>query len=148
MQKVLVSKFVVPGEVVPQARPRAKVVAGHARVHDVPKCAEFRNLVRMLAGESWTQDMDADSCFEIDAAFFLPIPKSESQKRQKKMSLWQILPTRKPDLDNALKGVMDGITGIVWKDDAQVVRCELSKFYGFKPRTAISIFRIIPDTDD
>jgi Holliday junction resolvase RusA-like endonuclease len=42
------------------------------------------------------------------------------------------LPTVPPDLDKVLRSLMDGITAKgdgVWKDDAQVVRIEVSKKY-------------------
>lgn len=35
----------------------------------------------------------------------------------------------KPDLDKLIRAVFDAVTGIVWWDDAQVVRCEAAKRY-------------------
>ena len=38
--------------------------------------------------------------------------------------------TGRPDLDNLIKGVMDALNGILWLDDAQVVRIHAGKEYG------------------
>ncbi len=37
---------------------------------------------------------------------------------------------RRPDLDKLCRACLDSLTGIVWRDDAQVVRLEASKDYG------------------
>ena len=39
-------------------------------------------------------------------------------------------PPRRPDLDKLCRACLDSLTGIVWRDDAQVVRLEASKGYG------------------
>ena len=38
-------------------------------------------------------------------------------------------PTSKPDLDKLNRAISDALTGIVFKDDSQVVKLESSKFY-------------------
>jgi len=39
------------------------------------------------------------------------------------------MPTVKPDLTNLRKAAEDGLTGVVWKDDAQVVMGQTVKVY-------------------
>jgi Holliday junction resolvase RusA-like endonuclease len=41
-----------------------------------------------------------------------------------------------------LKDLKDGCSGIVWKDDAQVVCIELRKVYGEVPAASVSVFEI------
>lgn len=51
-------------------------------------------------------------------------------------------PISKPDLTKLTRAVEDALTGIVWKDDAQVVKQETSKVYcgpQEKPRVCITI---------
>ena len=38
--------------------------------------------------------------------------------------------TKKPDLDNLVKSVLDGLNGILWEDDKQVAEIRARKFYG------------------
>ena len=53
----------------------------------------------------------------------------------------EIYPTTKPDKDNVIKAVYDGINGIVWKDDVQVVDGCQRKRYGEVPGVKV---RIVP----
>ena len=48
-------------------------------------------------------------------------------------------PTVRPDLDNVIKSVMDGLNGIAWKDDAQVCRLIAEKQYGCHERVYVLI---------
>jgi len=50
-----------------------------------------------------------------------------------------LLPIKIPDTDNIIKIVADALNGVAYRDDAQIVRVEASKFYGEKPRLFIRI---------
>jgi len=41
--------------------------------------------------------------------------------------------TRPSDLDKLVRAVLDALTGIVWKDDAQVVALKATKVQGVTP---------------
>ena len=46
---------------------------------------------------------------------------------------------RKPDVDNLVKGAIDGIKGIVFKDDNMVVKVIAEKSFSHEPHTTIEI---------
>lgn len=46
---------------------------------------------------------------------------------------------RKPDLDNLVKALKDALTGIVWKDDAQIVSLCARKTYGDRPAIYVKV---------
>lgn len=48
-------------------------------------------------------------------------------------------PTSKPDVLKLARGVEDALTGIVWKDDAQIVDEYLSKRFGTQPGCHVEI---------
>ena len=52
-----------------------------------------------------------------------------SRPRHRLGPLSEKLP-RRPDIDKHCRACLDSLTGIVWRDDAQVVRLEASKDYG------------------
>src|SRR5690606_4540484 len=74
----------------------------------------------------------------------LPIPASWSKKRQAAAMAGQEWPTKKPDMDNVIKGVFDALTGIVWTDDVQVVALNVGKAYGPTPGVAVRVRPIPP----
>ena len=53
-------------------------------------------------------------------------------------------PTGKPDLDNCIKLLMDGLNKLAWLDDAQVVRLTASKRYAVAPQTVVEIAEVLP----
>ncbi len=145
MSLIFLGDFVIPQQVVPQLRPRAAHVAGHTMVYDVHKCKTFRNLVAVIAQERWRQPIICSHPIHLEIEFYLSIPKSTSKKKMKLMLEDRLLPTKKPDLDNAAKGVIDGMTGIVWHDDSQIASLYVRKFYGTQPFTKVKLYLIDPD---
>lgn len=49
------------------------------------------------------------------------------------------VPTKNPDLDKLTRAVLDALTGIVYRDDAQVVELLASKRYGRSPGVRVFV---------
>lgn len=70
----------------------------------------------------------------VQVLFELPIPAS------KKKSIKQASPhTKKPDVDNLLKYVMDCGNGILWSDDSKIYSTTAVKVYSDTPQTLIVV---------
>lgn len=82
---------------------------------------------------------------KIDATFYIHPPKyiSSKKKLKEKLEAEEIFCSKKPDIDNYLKALLDSMTGIVFKDDGQVVECKTRKLYSLKPRIEFSIKEIL-----
>lgn len=65
----------------------------------------------------------------------LQTPASWSKKRKAEHN-WCVI---RPDLDNALKMLMDGLQGVVFADDKQVVELMMSKRYGTADRAIVTV---------
>ena len=72
----------------------------------------------------------------------VPIPPSYSKTRQKACINGLERPTKKPDIDNIVKAVLDGMNGIVYLDDKQVVDLHLTKVYSSKEGIDIMVKEI------
>ena len=59
----------------------------------------------------------------VSAEFVLPRPPSRAKK--------YLFPDKKPDLDKLTRGLLDGMTSVVYRDDAQVVTLTVSKRYPY-----------------
>lgn len=116
--------FFVPGKVQGKARPRFSSKSGTVYTPGKTKSYE-----RQIAEAYEAQH---GSCFEgpvevvIEAVF--PIPKSWTRAK-KAEALAGKLPPGKPDIDNILKIVLDGLNGIAYEDDKQVVLTQCKKVY-------------------
>lgn len=54
----------------------------------------------------------------------------------------EILPQKKPDIDNVVKIIMDALNGAAYKDDKQVVSVFASKFYDDDPKVIVEVERV------
>ena len=72
----------------------------------------------------------------------IPIPPSYSKTRQKACIEGLERPTKKPDIDNIVKAVLDGMNGIVYLDDKQVVDLHLTKVYSLSEGIDIMVKEI------
>lgn len=73
---------------------------------------------------------------------YYSIPKSGSKKVKAQKLANVIRPTKKPDMDNVVKIVADALNKVAYKDDAQIVDCQVRKFYSENPRVEIIIRQI------
>lgn len=72
-------------------------------------------------------------------AFYLPRPKS--------LSRYVLVHVKKPDTDKLIRSVCDALTGVVWKDDSQVIQVKATKDYagqGERPRAVITVQLLDP----
>jgi len=56
-------------------------------------------------------------------------PSSWTKSRTEAAIQGDIMPTVTPDIDNCLKSILDGMNGITYKDDKQVIKCSIEKRY-------------------
>lgn len=70
----------------------------------------------------------------INLVFGMPIPKSTPKSRKEAMFEGIIKHTKRPDVDNMAKAVLDALShGIAWEDDSQIVRLTVTKEYAKEP---------------
>lgn len=82
-------------------------------------------------------DKPLDAAIGVTVWFYMPIPKSLSGKVDPGQ-----YHTKKPDIDNLIKGLFDAANGILWIDDNRVVDMTVFKVYGNKPGIDIEIEEI------
>lgn len=69
----------------------------------------------------------------------VPIPRSWPATKSNAAIAGAVRPTGKPDYDNVSKIVGDALNGIVWKDDAQIVRGITEKTYSVEPGVLVTV---------
>jgi Holliday junction resolvase RusA-like endonuclease len=127
--------FTVPG--IPQGKGRARF--GNGRTYTPAKTVAYESLIA-LAGQQAMKGRDpikSPIYLMVDA--FFPIPKSWSAARRQKATSSLVWHVSRPDSDNILKAVGDGLNGIVWDDDSQVAFAKVTKQYAETPRLVITV---------
>ena len=133
--------FVVPGEAVGKGRPRVSTIDGHVRMFTPTKTANYETLIAMAAQQAMQgRDLIAGPVL-LEMKIFVSVAASWSKKKTAAALQGSVMPTKKPDADNVLKAICDGINGIVFKDDVQVVNVSLSKRFSETPGVSV---RVVP----
>lgn len=122
--------IVIDGE--PQGKGRPRFWQGHAvtppGTRDYERQVAAAYTGRMLEG-----------AIKIEIWSFFKIPKSASKKDKALMEQNILMPTKKPDIDNIQKIVLDGLQGRAYEDDKQIVEVTAHKRYGEPPRVEIEV---------
>lgn len=131
--------FTIPGQ--PQGKGRARIakVGNHARMFTPAKTVAYESLAALAAQQAMAgaKPFNGACAIVVDAVY--AIPASASKKRATACLSGLVRPTKKPDGDNILKAVCDGINGIVWKDDVQAVDARVTKRYGETPCVHVTV---------
>jgi len=126
---MLSCSFVVDGAPVPQGSMRGYVVKGHAVLtSDNPNLGTWRQAVAYRAREAMTGQHPYEGPVQVEIQFLLARPKGHFGARGLLPSAPD-LPVTKPDLDKLARAILDGMTGVVFRDDAQVWELNTSKRY-------------------
>lgn len=132
-------KIIVPGPPVAKGRARSVVRCGHIAHYTPRKTVQYENLVRFSAQQVIGQSSILVGPIALKVSAYMTIPKSWAKSKKEESNAGKVLPTSRPDLDNIVKSVKDGLNGIAWLDDAQVTTIVASKRYDLNPRLEIQI---------
>jgi Holliday junction resolvase RusA-like endonuclease len=135
--------FHVPGEAVGKAidyRIVGKPPRQFIKPYKSTPTKQWMKLVADLARQAFghRDPWEGPICVEIEITRRL---LQTSKKRQQAMLAGRILPTTKPDNDNVEKCVFDAMSGIVYGDDAQIVRNVTTKQFGAREGVTIKVSR-------
>lgn len=133
--------FVVPGEPQGKGRPRVSTIGGHARMFTPQKTANYETLIAMAAQQAMAGRELIGGPVLVEMKIMVSVAASWSKKKTAEALAGDVMPTKKPDADNVLKAICDGINGIVFKDDVQVVNVSLSKRFSETPGVSV---RVVP----
>ena len=136
-------QFTIPGDARPEAK-RQRFFARGEKVHvgsrtDLPDRADWKARVAAFAKQAGAQVMHGPLMLEV--VFVRVKPGSWPRKPTTKRP-WPDYPTTKPDLNNLIKPLEDALTGIVWVDDAQIVRSREEKVFGEEPEVRVIVTQL------
>lgn len=102
-----------------------------SQTYEANKSRDFKAMLHLLAQNEITKHVGQRLAgpVSITLTIYLPVPKSFSKKKTTEAMEAKIFPTKKPDVDNVLKAVMDALNGVLYEDDKQVVAVCVEKYY-------------------
>lgn len=136
--------FSVKLEPMAQSRPRFARRGRGVVAYEKKEMKIWRAECSRLIKEAFDSEELIECPLKIDAAFYIQPPNyiSSKKKLKEKLEAEEIFCSKKPDIDNYLKALLDSMTGIVFKDDGQVVECRARKLYSLRPRIEFEIIEV------
>lgn len=122
----------------PQPKERPRVYKGHGITP-----TRTRNYEAKIAAEwraKYPKPLEGD--VRVWITFYMPTPISWSKTKKERAERGIIRPSVRPDIDNLVKIILDGLNGVAFMDDKQVVELTTAKYYSAEPRTAILVEEI------
>ena len=130
---------------VAQPRPRVATINGNAKAY-VPKKHPVHDFKAQCRMEGTKQRQGPfQTPLRVRLVFYLPRPQSHYRTGKHAGELKASAPNwhrKRPDFDNLAKAVVDGLTGILWKDDSQLCAVVIEKRYTDQPSVLIDVEEI------
>ena len=130
-------QFEVPGKIVGKERPRVNMYTG--RVYTPWKTKYYEIFIQQYFKMKYPRYEMLEGRLSINIIAYLKIPKSTSKAKVEEMLENKISPTKKPDVDNIAKSILDAMNNFVFKDDNQVSKISVEKRFALEEKAVIEV---------
>jgi Holliday junction resolvase RusA-like endonuclease len=123
-----------------QGRPKFFRRGNFTGAYDPKDSREYKSNVACQILEQKPLLIDREKAVELTLTFYLPRPKGHFNSKGLISDRYSKAEhTKKPDIDNLEKAIMDSLKGIVWHDDSQICSKVSSKEYGDRGMVSIRV---------
>lgn len=130
-------EFEVPGKITGKARPRVNTITGRAYTPSNTK--DYEMLIKQYFKVKYPHYETLEGRIKVEIIAYFAIPKATNKSQQKEMIENNISPTKKPDIDNIIKIILDALNKMAFKDDSQITRLEIEKVYAEEEKIYVKI---------
>ena len=123
----MIYEFDVPGKITGKARPKINTYT--LRAYTPQPTKDYEDLVKQYFFIKYPKYIPIEGRVSVKITAFFPIPSNTSKKNTTLMLENIISPTKKPDIDNIVKIILDSLNKLAFKDDNQITRLEVEKKY-------------------
>lgn len=130
-------RFDIPGPPVGKGRPRATRANGFVSFYTPAKTRDYEKAVK-TAGRMFCKT-PLEGPIVLSLMIRKAVPASWSKKKRAEALEGFIRPMTRPDCSNVQKGVEDGLNGICYRDDAQIVTTHVEAWYSVAPGVTVTV---------
>lgn len=129
--------FTIHGTPFAKQRPRSgfNKRLGRAVTFNTAANVAFEDTVASVAAQVFLDPIEGPVSVTVEAVF---CPAASWSKKRRAAAIGQPH-TQKPDGDNVLKAIKDGLNRIAWADDAQVADSRVVKRWGERAETRVTV---------
>ena len=133
----MIYEFEVPGKITGKGRPRGNTQT--AISYTPARTKDYEELIKQyfIIKHRGIKPLEGRIAITIKAYF--DIPKSTSKKEKEEILKGNISPTKKPDIDNIAKIILDALNKLAFKDDNQITKLNIEKIYSEQERIYVKI---------
>ena len=128
-------EFEVPGKVIGKGRPRLNSYTGV--VYTPTKTKDYETLVEQYFLLKYPRFKALEGRIKVNIIAYFSTPKTTKKSDINEMLENNISPTKKPDIDNIVKVVLDSMNKFAFKDDNQITKLEVEKKYALEDKVYI-----------
>ncbi len=122
--------FIINTAPTAQARPRHAVRGGFSVTYKSEQQKNNEQTLEALIAP-YAPKEPFKNAVSINFVAYIPFPQSFSKKKKELAKANKIFPTKKPDIDNLCKQLLDTLTRLnFWLDNKQVIKITAIKIYG------------------
>ena len=133
----MIYEFEVPGKITGKGRPRVNSYTGI--VYTPTKTKDYESLIEQYFLLKYPRFKQIEQRTKVSIIAYFDIPKSTKKSDIAEMLNNEISPTKKPDIDNIVKIVLDAMNKFAFKDDIQITKLEVEKKYGNEEKIVVKI---------
>lgn len=123
----MIYEFEVPGKIIGKGRPRLNTYTG--TVYTPTRTKDYESLVQQYFLLKYPKFKPFEGRVKVEISALFEIPKSTKKADKELMLQNKINPTKKPDIDNIVKIILDSMNGVAFKDDIQITKLDVEKMY-------------------
>lgn len=130
-------EFEVVGQIKGKARPRVNTYTGNAYTPTSTK--DYENLIKQYFKIKYPRYEPLEGRVSVKIMAYFDVPKTTNKKDRSLIEEGKLSPTKKPDIDNIVKIILDALNKMAFKDDNQITKLEVEKIYAEEEKIAIKI---------
>jgi Holliday junction resolvase RusA-like endonuclease len=130
-------EFEVIGEIKGKARPRVNTYT--CQVYTPTSTKDYENLIKQYFQIKYPRYIPFENRVSVTIKAYFKVPKTTTKKDKALIEEGKLSPTKKPDIDNVVKIVLDALNKMTFKDDNQITKLQVEKFYGEEEKIYIKI---------
>ena len=133
----MIYEFEVPGKIIGKGRPRLNTNTGI--IYTPTKTKDYETLVEQYYLLKYPKINQLQGRLKVSILAYFSIPKTTKKAEINEMLENNISPTKKPDIDNIVKVILDSMNKFAFKDDTQITKLEIEKRYGLEEKVYVKI---------
>ena len=130
-------EFEVIGDIKGKARPRVNTYT--CKAYTPTDTKDYELLVKQYFKIKYPRFVPLENRLSVKIVATFKVPKTTTKKDREQIEKGLISPTKKPDIDNIVKIILDALNQMAFKDDTQITKLEVEKVYGEEEKVYVAI---------